>query len=105
MVLEPVDEPDALLQSLLALYWQGMRMPLKFFPGSAWTYLQVEREGKTDPLARARQCWEGSEHSRGEGSNSYYQLAFRHQQPIDASFVALARAVFEPLLEHCADNG
>jgi exodeoxyribonuclease V gamma subunit len=101
LVLRPVQEPAEQLEKLLDLYWQGLREPLRFFPRSALDFIEAERQAQQgDPLDKARRRWQGSEFNRGEGEHPYYRLAFRHQDPIDETFAALARRVFEPLFEH-----
>lgn len=98
--LQPVGNPNAILQDLLDLYWQGLHAPLKFFPKSALAYMEAERQRKENSLKLARDKWEGSNAGWGEGMQPYYQLAFRHADPLDEEFAELARRVFEPLLEH-----
>jgi exodeoxyribonuclease V gamma subunit len=104
VVLRPVERAEGYLQELLNLYWQGLQMPLAFFPRSALVYVRAEREQKSDPMLKAQSCWEGSEHYRGEGMNAYYQLAFRHRSPIGEEFASLARQVFMPLLAHAEEK-
>jgi exodeoxyribonuclease V gamma subunit len=100
VVLRPVERAEDYLLELLTLYWRGLQMPLAFFPRSALVYAQAEREHKSDPLLKAKSCWEGSEHHWGEGMEVYYQLAFRHRPAIGEEFASLARQVFMPLLAH-----
>jgi len=101
LILRPVDEPDAQLHDLLELYWQGMREPLRFFPRSALTLIEAERQQQRgDPLEKARRLWLGSDHQHGERDNAYYQLAFRGDDPIDDTFAELAERVFGALFEH-----
>jgi exodeoxyribonuclease V gamma subunit len=104
VLLEPVEDPERLIRALLALYWQGTRRLLHFFPKSARVYverLRKDRDGDR-ALRAARSEWEGSEHgeSRPEREDAYYQLAFRDTNPLDEEFVESATAVFEPLFAH-----
>jgi exonuclease V gamma subunit len=62
--------------------------------------MEAERQQKENSLKLARDKWEGSNAGWGEGMQPYYQLAFRHTDPLDEEFAELARRVFEPLLEH-----
>ena len=96
LVLLPVTEPEVILQDLLQLYWQGLQKPLHFFPKSSLAYMEADE--KQDPLKKARQRWEGSDNQWGESRDIYYQVVFRHQQPLDADFEALSQQIFGPLL-------
>ncbi len=98
LALQPLHQPEAILQALLALYWQGLQKPLPFFPKSGLVYMQAGEQ--QDPLELARRCWEGSEKTWGESQDIYYQLVFRGCQPIDAEFAALSKAIFGPLFAH-----
>ena len=93
--LQPVDEPAALLQSLVALYRQGLRAPLHFFPRAAW---QLVRKGH----AAARNAWQSeSKQAFPEGADPAYRLALRGvDDPLDADFEVLAQQVYDPLLRH-----
>jgi exodeoxyribonuclease V gamma subunit len=101
VVLNPVQEPEYLLQALLELYWQGTRRLLHFFPKSALAYAQqLRKEPHNDKALRAaRTAWEGSEYQQSfaERDDPYYQLAFQDTDPLDSEFVELAAVVFEPL--------
>ncbi|HRY16649.1 MAG TPA: exodeoxyribonuclease V subunit gamma, partial [Candidatus Competibacteraceae bacterium] len=107
VALDPLENAEALLKSLLDLYWQGSCRLLPFFPKSALAYVErlckdQERGKEPDPdkaLGAARQAWEGSEQRAGlaERRDAYYQLAFGDADPLDREFTALATAVFEPL--------
>jgi exodeoxyribonuclease V gamma subunit len=93
LCFSPVPDAGAHLDQLMALYWQGLSRPLKFFPKSAKAY--VEKGGVIDV---ARKAWAYSEHTYGEGDNPYYDLAFRGCDPLDAEFERLAVAVFGPMM-------
>ncbi len=87
------DEARARLAELLAYYRAGLTRPLRFFPRSAWAYVE---QGFS--LAQARAKWEGERHA-GENANPYYALALRGAgDPLDAEFEEVAKAVFWPYL-------
>jgi exodeoxyribonuclease V gamma subunit len=91
--LLPVADPLAQLAALASLYRAGRRMPLRFFPKSAW--LKV-KEGD----AKAQAAWE-SERTRAESDDPVFRIAFRGADlALDEAFAALARIVFEPLVQH-----
>jgi exodeoxyribonuclease V gamma subunit len=97
----PVEESQALLQDLAETYWQGLMKPLHFFPLSSWALAEALAKGK-DPaqaLKSARDIWEGSDFSRGEGEDPYYQICFGHGDPLGEEFEALSRKIFEPLIK------
>lgn len=100
LAFRPVDNAGQHLQDLLALYWQGLRTPLKFFPKSALEYIKARDNPKADPLSKARSCWDGWQDKVGESQQLYFQFAFRHSEPIDAEFADLAERVFAPLWDH-----
>ncbi|WP_244813841.1 exodeoxyribonuclease V subunit gamma [Caballeronia sp. Lep1P3] len=91
--LAPVERPLAHLGALAALYRAGRRMPLRFFPKSAWLEMS---EGRS----KAQAAWD-SERTRAESDDPVYRIAFRGEPlTLDERFAALARIVFEPLRQH-----
>ncbi len=104
----PVADASAQLESLLALYWRGLRSPLKFFPESARKFIEAKRNAETggrarkSPLAAARSAWEGNSYQNGpraERDDPWFALCFRDvEDPLDKEFAELARSVFDPLL-------
>ncbi|MEZ2349364.1 exodeoxyribonuclease V subunit gamma [Caballeronia sp. RCC_10] len=91
--LTPVADPLAHLAALAALYRAGRRMPLRFFPKSAWLKM-------TEGDAKAYGAWE-SDRVRAESDDPVYRIAFRGESlGLDDRFAALARIVFEPLRQH-----
>jgi exodeoxyribonuclease V gamma subunit len=98
----PVADPQSCLHPLLELYWQGLRRPLPFFPDSAFAYADACRQGKPDALGAARLQWEGSAYHRRreEREDLYYRTAWRHHDPLDEAFMAVATTVFPPLFDH-----
>ena len=99
--LPPVADAQPLLAALLALYREGLRRPLHFFPKSAWSYV-VNGES----LAKADSTWRSSRFNAfGEDRDAAYRLALRGQDdPLDAEFERCAAAVFAPLLRIIDDD-
>jgi exodeoxyribonuclease V gamma subunit len=99
----PVEKADRILEGLLKLYLKGLSKPLHFFPETAWQYAEA-RLAKTKPgevaLGQAHKTWEESEWGRSESQDSYYQLCFGKEDPIDLAFEEIAMETFEPLLKH-----
>jgi exodeoxyribonuclease V gamma subunit len=97
--LRPVAEPRALLADLVALYWEGLRRPLPFFPKTSYVACEATR----DPIAVARKGWKASDFDGappGDGDDPYNALAFRGRNALDDEFLATAHRVFDPLCEH-----
>jgi exodeoxyribonuclease V gamma subunit len=88
-----VDDPLTHLAELVALYRVGARVPLRFFPKSAWALVSLGE-------AKARAAWSG-DFVRGESDDAALQLALRGDQlSLDETFAQIARAVFEPVRAH-----
>jgi exodeoxyribonuclease V gamma subunit len=95
-VYRPVEDSSVLLSDLLALYWQGLREPLRFFPRSSHAFARetIEPEGKRDPRTLAEVEW------KDERMNTYIGLAFRNvSEPLDQDWEELALKVFGPILK------
>ncbi|WP_261541287.1 exodeoxyribonuclease V subunit gamma [Burkholderia multivorans] len=91
--LTPVAAPLDRLAPLAALFRAGRRMPLRFFPRSAWARV-------TDGEAKAASVWI-NERVASEADDPAIAIAWRGAQPsLDEPFGTLARLVFEPLVEH-----
>jgi exodeoxyribonuclease V gamma subunit len=88
--LPPYAEAEEGLQQLLALYWQGLHRPLKFFPRSS---LACARTGRVDDAAR---IWNAERFP--ESADRCYRLCFGETSPLDDEFVDIAFAVFGPYL-------
>ncbi|HIJ81921.1 MAG TPA: exodeoxyribonuclease V subunit gamma [Desulfuromonadales bacterium] len=93
----PVDSA-AILQDILTLYWQGLSIPLPFFPKSSMAYAE---KGKGD-LKKARTVWndDGFTDTPGEGSDPSFMRCFGHADPFTIEFERIAAAVLGPMLAH-----
>ncbi|HEY2021307.1 exodeoxyribonuclease V subunit gamma [Paraburkholderia sp.] len=91
--LAPVAAPRDELAPLAALFTAGRRLPLRFFPKSAWT-----RVSESDSAAQA--VWV-NDRVRGESDDPALRIALRGAPlTLDEPFGRLAAIVFKPLLEH-----
>ncbi len=89
----PVKAPLDYLSPLVALFVTGRRMPLRFFPKSAWA---KANSGDSEALG----VWI-SDRVRGESDDPVLTIAWRGQDlTLDAPFGALSRIVFEPMKAH-----
>jgi len=57
------------------------------------------------PGVRAAKAWHGDEFRgrKGEESDPYFELCFRHSDALDAEFEELAVRIFGPLLSHAQE--
>lgn len=94
----PVENAAGILQTILALYWEGLIKPLRFFPASAMAYAHKQEWD----LERARKRWAEGYNFPGEGEDPYYRLCFGQIDPFNAEFERVARTLLEPLLQHQA---
>jgi exodeoxyribonuclease V gamma subunit len=101
-------DPRALLTGLVAIYRDGLRAPLAFFPRSAWAFILGDGDGDGNgDWKAARGEWLVTEHhAYAESGDAAHRLAFRGlADPLDERFAELARAVFGPLRDHAAPEG
>ncbi len=97
----PLNNPRLLLRSLVALYLQGLSVPLSFFPETSLAYAEKLAQGKgaEAALKAASNAWQGSDWAPGEAEEPHYRLCFRQGLSLDASFQKIAKTVFLPLLK------
>ena len=88
-----VEAPLDHLAPLVALFVAGRRLPLRFFPKSAWA---KANGGDADALG----VWI-NDRVRGESDDAALEIAWRGVDlSLDERFGALSRIVFEPLIAH-----
>ncbi|NIF80292.1 exodeoxyribonuclease V subunit gamma [Paraburkholderia sp. Cy-641] len=91
--LAPVTAPLDELAPLAALFKAGRRLPLRFFPKSAWTKI-------SESDAAAQGVWI-NDRVRGESDDPALRIALRGTPlTLDEPFGSLAAIVFKPLLAH-----
>jgi exodeoxyribonuclease V gamma subunit len=91
--LAPVAAPLDTLAPLAALFRAGRRLPLCFFPKSAWAKI-------SDGDSAAFGAWI-NDRVRGESDDPALRIAWRGANlSLDEPFGTLARIVFEPLVQH-----
>ena len=99
-----VFSPRAELQTLCELFWQGLTLPLRFFPASGMAFVEAELSGKGDPFKKASEKWEGiwrkNEKREGEKDDVFIARCFDGPDCLDERFAALAPLVFGPMLRH-----
>ncbi len=95
--LQPVTDPRGELQQLLALYWQGIREPLRFYPRTSEACYLANAKGKSfEPY----KTWNSAFRYIGEGEEHAYKIALNGRDPFDQAFMEHALTVFTPLYRH-----
>jgi len=81
-----------ILNDLVALFRDGLRRPLHFFPQSSWLYLEKGFEA-------AESRWEGSDYSLypAEAREPSHTVCHSGQQVLDEEFRTLAERIYAPL--------
>ena len=97
---------ETVLNTLLDVYWEGLSMPLHFFPETAWAYSRMYFEkGRVaeKALDAARKKWLGDAYYRGEIQNPYNRRCFENADPLDQRFRELAERIYYPIFEHLTE--
>lgn len=91
----PLEGAPALLETLLTRYWQGLSMPLRFFPRSSLAYAGKET------LDAARREWRDDTYNNhpGEGSDPAILRCFGTSNPFDEEFCSLAVELLRPMIQ------
>jgi exodeoxyribonuclease V gamma subunit len=95
-----VPSARAELQTLCGLFWQGLMLPLPFFPASAMALVEAELSKSKDPLSKARTKWNGLWRQEGEKDDVFIARCFDVSDPFDDRFAKIARLVLKPMLQH-----
>ena len=103
---KPVPDATDRISDLLRFYWKGMSEPLHFFPESSFEYvrqLHVMKRTKPAAIHAARKKWSGSDFTRGESEDPYFERCFGKIDPLDEVFENIATEIFLPLLNHSSE--
>jgi len=106
-VFKPVSDATDRIRDLLGLYWKGMSEPLHFFPESSFEYvrqLQWMNRTKQAAIEAAQKKWVGTDFSRGESEDPYFERCFVNIDSLDGAFEAIATEIFAPLLNHSTET-
>jgi len=104
---KPVLHATDRIRELLGFYWTGMSEPLYFFPESSFEYvrqLQWMNRTKQDAIEAAQKKWAGTDFSRGESEDPYFERCFVKIDSLDGAFEAIATEIFAPLLNHSTET-
>jgi len=96
---------EEFLSTLLQLYREGIKKPLKFFPLSSWKYGEsVFAKGNSvdKGLEAAAEVWRGKKHSQGEEregevANPLLNYLYGVEPPFDEEFKKTAELILKPL--------
>jgi len=103
----PVMGSHVILESLLAIFWEGLAEPIHFFPASSYAYaeqvIQYSRNREA-ALKSAGKKWI-DEHSWSESADPYVAYCFAGLNPLDNRFETLSESVFGPIIEHSQELG
>jgi exonuclease V gamma subunit len=102
---DPVDDALSILENLLALFDQGQRECLHFFPESSHTFVVESRKDIVKGRKKAREKWLGSDYSSSEKDDAYFSLCFRDVDALDDRFEDLADRVFGPIVDTVSKQG
>lgn len=96
----PVADAGLHLEHLLNRYWQGLSMPLRFFPRSSLAWAAKE------DLDAARREWRDDSFSNrpGEGSDPAIQRCFGSDDPFDGEFRTLAVELLRPMIKAAGEE-
>jgi exodeoxyribonuclease V gamma subunit len=103
VTFSPVPAARTELQTLCELFWEGLLLPLRFFPGSAMAFVEAEVTGEGKPDSRARAKWYGTWRNgkaEGEKDDLFISRCFDMPNPLEDRFKELARTVFTPMFQH-----
>lgn len=104
MSFGPVENSLDTLSELLDIYWEGLTMPLHFFPGTSWAYAYKDKKkidrSPADSMKKARYIWESTDYKKGEEDDIYYQTCFNGLDPLNKAFEELALGIYGPVIEN-----
>jgi exodeoxyribonuclease V gamma subunit len=97
-----MDNPKAILEDFLTLYWQGLQVPLPFFAKTSYAYAIKRSQGKKREVAltNAQKSWKGGYFNNGEFQDPYIQRCFAGENPLTPDFESLATRIFDPLFAY-----
>jgi exodeoxyribonuclease V gamma subunit len=98
-----IESPGTMLQQLLELYWQGLQRPLPLFPKASLAFAEKPLKESGDErkaLWAGQDAFEGNNFNAGDAGDPYIRCCFRDGEFDEQEFIALARSVYAPMIEH-----
>jgi len=98
----PVEDPNAELTRIIALYYEGQCRPLAFMPQASFVYAEARSKNKTAQQARvaAAKTLEQSTFTRSDFDDISFARFFDASIVESPDFDRCALAVFGPVLQH-----
>lgn len=98
----PVENARELLADLFALYAEGLRRPLRFFPKSSWAFMESLKKGEAEARKAARKAWlDTGESWDADARDAFIEVAFRNaDNPLNAEWRATTERILQPLFAH-----
>lgn len=96
----PVAAPEHHLQTLIALWQEGLCQPLPLALESAWAWFQARDKGPEAARRALEACWRGQHQRPGEAAHPAYALCLDPQWWLRPELNALIEAIFIPLQSH-----
>jgi exodeoxyribonuclease V gamma subunit len=96
----PLDNAGSILEDLLGIYRQGLRLPLPLLPQSSYEYAYqriIAKKTREHALAAAQRQWNGNRFLRGECEDEYIAITFGDSPPFTRQFEELAIKFYTPL--------
>lgn len=99
------EEALGVLEALVSVYERGQREALRFFPRSAWAYVEaLLAKGEEEGIKKAEAAWKGSERVPGDCNDEAIALCFGDDpEPLDGNFRNLSTEVLSPLMKSVSD--
>lgn len=99
-----IDDAEALLGSLLDLYWQGLHRPLPLFPKASFAFAEKLLKKDSDEqkaMQAAFDFFEGSDFTGGgDADDPSINICFQDIEPVKQEFMTLARSVYVTMMEN-----
>jgi exonuclease V gamma subunit len=61
-----------------------------------------KKQAPSASLNAAQRKWRGSDFSRGESEDPYFERSFGKNDPLDKDFEKISMNILSPLLNHCS---
>ena len=99
-----IEDAEALLGSLLDLYWQGLHRPQPLFSKAAFAFaekLVVKKVDEQKALQAGLDAFEGSDFTGGgDADDPYIKICFPDGEFDEQVFIDLAQSVYVTMMEH-----
>jgi exodeoxyribonuclease V gamma subunit len=94
----PLADPEENLAKLLAIYWEGLHRPLRFFPRTSAAHAEAIFNGKDKAAAMSAALGKWDGYMEKEREDPYFRICFPDTDPLDEAFRELSLGVFIPIL-------